>query len=208
MSNSENRRWALVGPLTVALWIVGLALLTNHQPGDHASGSDVLAWYQAHKNTVLLGGWFFMLGCLGFVIFVAGLQQRLGVAAPLALAGAAIAALSGMLMAAVDLGGALDKNDIGPATAATFHHSVDIFFVTTELAAILPIGTVALVAWRTRVLPRWWAAFGGLVAVVLVAGPIGWIGLIFGLPLWTLGTSLIVLLRRSRVPVGAVAATA
>ena len=208
MTNSENRRWALVGPLTVALWIVGLALLTNHQPGDHATGGDILAWYQGHKNTILLGGWFFMLGCLGFVAFVAGLQQRLAAAAPLALAGAAIAALSGMLMAAVDVGGALDKNDIGPSTAAAFHHSVDIFFVSAELAAILPIGAVALVAWRNRVLPRWWAAFCALIAVVLVVGPIGWIGLILGLPLWTLGTSLIVLLRRSRVSVGAVAATA
>jgi hypothetical protein len=30
---------------------------------------------------------------------------------------------------------------------------------------------------------------------VLIAGPIGWLGLIFGVPLWTLGTSLFVLLR-------------
>ena len=37
--------------------------------------------------------------------------------------------------------------------------------------------------------------FSRLVAVVLVVGPIGWLGLIFGLPLWTLGTSLFVLLR-------------
>jgi len=51
------------------------------------------------------------------------------------------------------------------------------------------------VAWRTRILPRWWAAFGGLVAAVLVVGPIGWLGLIFGVPIWTLGTSLFVLLR-------------
>jgi type IV secretory pathway TrbD component len=28
-----------------------------------------------------------------------------------------------------------------------------------------------------------------------LVGPLGWIGLIFGLPLWTLGTSLFVLLR-------------
>jgi len=28
-----------------------------------------------------------------------------------------------------------------------------------------------------------------------MAGPIGWLGLIFGIPIWTLGTSLLVLLR-------------
>ena len=206
MNTSENRRWALVGPLTVALWIVGLALLTHHQPGEHASGSEILAWYKAHTDSILLGGWLFMIGCLGFVVFVAGLGQRL--AAPvLALAGAAIAAVSGMLTAAVDVAGGLDKNDITPATALAFHHAVDIFFITAELTAVLPLAVIAVLAWRTRVLPRWWAAFGGLVAVVLIAGPIGWIGLIFGLPIWTLGTSLFVLLG-SRDRVRAAAATA
>lgn len=206
MNTSESRRWALVGPLTVALWIVGLALLTSHQPGDHASGSQILAWYDAHSDTILLGGWLFMVGCLGFVTLVAGLAQRL--AAPvLALVGAAIAGVAGMLTAAVDVAGAIDKKDIDPATAATFHHAVDIFFVTAELAAILPLAVVAVVAWRTRVLPRWWAAFGGLVAVVLLIGPIGWLGLIFGVPIWTLGTSLFVLLgSRARMRAATAAA--
>jgi hypothetical protein len=206
--NSDNRRWALVGPLTVALWIAGLFLLTTDQPGDHATGSEILAWYGAHKNVILLGGWLFMLGCLGFLTFVVGLRSRLGEAAPLALAGATITCVSGMLMAAVDVAGALDKNDIVPGTAATFHHSIDVFFVCAELAAILPLGALAVVAWRTHALPRWWAAFSGLAAVVLVIGPIGWIGLIFGLPIWTLGTSLLVLLRRSQVRVRSEVATA
>jgi hypothetical protein len=207
MNNAENRRWALVGPLAVALWIGGIALITNGQPGDHATGNDVLSWYGSHKNSILSGGWLFMLGCVGFVTFVAGLGRRLAAAAPLALAGAGIAAAFAMLMAAVDVAGALDKSDIIPSTAAAFHHSVDIFFIGAELAAILPIAALAVTAWRTRVLPRWWAGFSGLVAVVLLIGPIGWLGLIFGLPIWTLGTSLFVLLG-SRTRMRAAAATA
>ena len=105
-----------------------------------------------------------------------------------------MAGVCGMRTAAVDLAGGIDKNDINPSIAAVFHHSVDIFFVGAELAAVLPLAAVAIVAWRTRVLPRWWAAFAGLVAVVLIAGPIGCLGLIFGVPLWMLGTSLFVLL--------------
>jgi len=204
--NTENRRWALVGPLTVVLWIVGIILLNHNGPAGHATGSEILAWYKSSTDTILLGGWLFMIGCLGFVAFVAGLGERL--AAPgLALAGAAIAAVSGMLTAAVDVAGGLDKNDISPATALTFHHAVDIFFITAELAAVLPLAVVAVVAWRTRALPRWWAVFSGLVAVVLLVGPVGWIGLIFGLPIWTLGTSLFVLLG-SREGARAAAATA
>jgi hypothetical protein len=200
--STENRRWALVGPLTIVLWVVGIILINRNGPADHATGAQILAWYKSDSDTVVLGAWLFMLGCLGFVVFVSGLRVRLsevvGRASQLpmlALVGAAMAGLSGMLTAGVDLAGGIDKNDIDPATAATFHHSVDIFFVGAELAAILPLAAVAILAWRTRVLPRWWAAFSGLVAVVLLIGPIGWLGLIFGVPIWTLGTSLFVLLR-------------
>jgi hypothetical protein len=202
MNPSENRRWAIVGPLTVALWIAGVFLVTKNQPGEHAPGAEILAWYKSNTNTIILGGWLFMLGCLGFVTFVSGLRQRLAAATDatsqlpgLALVGAAMTGAFGMLFAAVDVGGGIDKADISPATAAAFHHFGDIFFVCAELAAMLPVAAVALVAWRTRLLPRWWALFSGLLVIVLFVGPIGWAGLIFGLPVWTLGTSLFVLLR-------------
>lgn len=212
--NTDNRRWALLGPLTVALWIGGIALLNHDGPADHATGGEILAWYKSDSDSIVMGAWLFMLGCLGFVTFVAGLRVRLAEAVGrvsqlpgLVLAGAAMTGVMGMLTAAVDLAGGIDKNDIDPATAATFHHSTDIFFVGAELAAILPLAAVAIVAWRTRVLPRWWAGFAGLVAIVLVAGPIGWIGLIFGVPIWTLGTSLFVLLgSRTRMRTAAAAA--
>jgi type IV secretory pathway TrbD component len=202
MNSADNRRWALVGPLAVILAVVGIILINNNGPADHATGAQILAWYKSHSDSVTMGAWLFMLGCLGFVTFVAGLRVRLTEAAGrasqlpmLALVGAGMAGLAGMLTAGVDLTGGIDKNDIDPATAATLHHSVDLFFVGAELAAILPLAAFAIVARRTRLVPRWWAAFAGLVAVVLIAGPIGWLGLLFGVPLWTQGTSLFVLLR-------------
>jgi hypothetical protein len=200
--STENRRWALFGPLAVALWVVGIILVNHGGPAEHSTGSQILAWYKSDSDKIVLGAWLFMIGCVAFVAFVAGLRGRLTDAVDrasqlptLALVGAGMAGLSGMLTAAVDLAGGIDKNDIDPATAAVFHHSTDIFFVCAELAAIVPLAAVAIVAWKTRVLPRWWAAFSGLVAVVLIVGPIGWLGLIFGVPLWTLGTSLFMLLR-------------
>jgi|SRR5947208_6634008 len=69
---SDNRRWALIGPLTIALWIVGIILINHNGPADHASGSEILAWYKSDTDTIVLGCWLFMLGCLGFVTFVAG----------------------------------------------------------------------------------------------------------------------------------------
>ena len=155
-----------------------------------------------------------MLGCLGFVTLVAGLRVRLVEAAghasqlpALALVGAADRRLAGCSRRPSTLP-AGSTNDIKTATAATFHHSVDIFFVGAELAAILPLAAVMRFAWRTRVLPRWWAAFSGLSRWYLsLIEPIGWLGLIFGVPIWTLGTSLFVLLG-SRERAQAAVATA
>jgi len=190
---TDKRTWALAGPLAVALWVAGIILLTHNGPADHATGAQILHWYRSSTNAILIGGWSFMLGCLAFLCFVAALCERLRLPG-LTLAGAGMAAGFGMLVAAVDVGGAIDKSEIGPSTAATLHHALDVFFVPAELAAIVPLGAVAVLAWRTRVLPRWWAVFSGLVAIVLVIGPVGWAGLLFGVPLWTLGTSLLVLL--------------
>jgi hypothetical protein len=205
-ASTDKRAWALTGPLAVGLWVAGILLLTHNAPPDHAGGVQILHWYRSETNAILIGGWSFMLGCLAFLCFVAGLCERLRLPA-LTLVGAGMAAALGMLVAAVDVAGAIDKSDIGPSTAATFHHAIDVFFVGAELAAIVPLGAAAVVAWRTRALPRWWAAFGGLVAVVLAIGPIGWAALIFGIPVWTLGTSLFVLLG-SRQRRAVVAATA
>jgi hypothetical protein len=202
MNISENRSWGVTGLVTVALWVAGVVLITKAQPGDHATGSEILAWYRSHTTTIILGGWLFMLGCLGFVTFVNGLRQRLAAAAGpdaqlpwLTFAGAVMTGALGLLFASTDVAGAIDKTDIGATTAAAFHHLGDAFFVCVELAAILPLAAVAIVAWRTRVLPRWWAGLSGLIAIALVVGPIGWAAVIFGLPIWTLGTSLFVLLR-------------
>jgi hypothetical protein len=213
MTTSDNRRWAWFGPLAVVLWIGGIILLNHNGPADHATNSEIFAWYRSNSNHVIVGGWLFCLGCLSFVSFIAGLRTRFVDAAGrpsqlsgLVLVGAGMAGVCAMLVALVDLVAAVDKNDINATMAAQFHHSTDLFFIATELAAVLPLAAIAIAAWRTRALPRWWAGFAGLVAIVLAAGPIGWMGLIFGLPLFTLGTTVIVLLGPVSRPRAAAAA--
>jgi hypothetical protein len=199
----RNRLGFLAGPAAVILWIVGIALVNHNGPADKASGAQILSWYKSDTNWILLGSWLFMLGCLCFICFAAALRGRLvGVAGPgsslpsLVFVGAALAAAFGMLTTGPDVAGALNKSHLEAPAADAFHHLTDAFFVAAELAAILPLAAVAIAAWRTRFLPRWWAGFAALVAIILVIGPIGWAGLIFGVPLWTLGTSVLLLLRR------------
>src|SRR4051794_4430498 len=75
---SRFERWApLSGVLAVVLWIVGLVLISHNDPNDHATDAQILAWYKAESDWVLLGGWLFMLGGLAFLWFVSVLRDRL-----------------------------------------------------------------------------------------------------------------------------------
>jgi hypothetical protein len=204
--NDRFHRWsALTGIAAVILWIVGIVVregLSDDLP-DKASDEQILAWVQANANEVLTGGWLFMIGCLCFVWFVGTLRTRLheaegaaGTVSTIALAGGVATAAFGMLIPAADIVAAIEEEDISAATAGTLHSLGTAFFVAGELSAIVLLVAVAVLAFRTRVLPKWWAIFSVLLAIVLVIGPIGWAALIFGLPLWTIGTALFLVLGR------------
>lgn len=186
--------------LAVVLWIVGLVIQSSltDSLSDSASDEQILTWVQGNTNTLLAGGWLFMIGCLAFVCFAAMLRARLaavdgvdGTLTRIAFGGALASAVFGLLIPAGDVDAAINKNDISASAAGTMHHISDAFFVCAELSAILLIGSVAVLGWRTGFVPKWWAGFCAFVAVVLVIGPIGWLGLIFGVPIFTLGTALL-----------------
>jgi hypothetical protein len=195
-----ERLSALVtGPLAVVFWIAGIVVgegMTDHLPGK-ASDAQVLDWLHHNKNTVIVGGWLFMTGCLAFLWFAGILRTRLAAAetdghtlSTIAYGGAVAATVFGIGTQS-DLGDAINASDVTAATAGTFHHLGDLFFVGAEISLIAPMAAVAILAFRTGVLPRWWGVFSGLIAVVLWIGPIGWAALIFGLPLWVLGTTVL-----------------
>jgi hypothetical protein len=198
MSNRSERLSALTGVLAIVLWIVGLVVVNAmsdkipHNPTD----AQLLTWVKGNTNTILLGGWLWMLGCVAFVWFAAVLRSRLAAAeagtdlyATICFGGAVAGSVFGMLTMAGDVGAAINKDDISAATAGTLHNAGDMFFVGAELSLILFFLGAAIVALRTAVLPKWWAYFAILIAIVLVIGPIGWAALIFGTPIWTLGTT-------------------
>ncbi len=209
-----KNRTALVVPavLAVVLWIAGLVVSqgTTSNIADNASDAQVLAWIQSNTNPVILGGWLFMLGCVSFLWFAGVLRERLAAAeggmttyANLAFGATVAAAVLGIGTQG-DTASAINKNDISPATAGALHHVGDLFFMGAELSMIAVLAATAVLAFRTAALPRWWGIVGLLVAVVLLIGPIGWAALIFGTPVWTLGTSLLVdrqaVRRRASVP--------
>ncbi len=201
MSTLE-RRSALAGVVAIALWIVGLVVqhALTHKIPKNPTDAQLLAWVRGDANTIILGCWLFMLGCVAFIWFLAVLRSRLagveggtGTLATATFASGVVGAAFGILSAAGDMAIGIDKNDVSAATAGAFHHSSDMFFVGVEMAAIVMFASFAILGLRSRFVPKWWAIVCAVVAVVLVIGPIGWVAVIFGIPVWTLVTSVMLM---------------
>ena len=197
----KSRPLLIPAVVSIALWIAGLVVFNafSDKIPHHATDAQLLAWVKGNQNPIILGAWLWMCGCIAFLWFAALLRPRLAEAeggqhtyTTLAFTGAAAATVFGLLMQTGDLASAIDHGSVTAATAGAFHHLSDLFFVCAELALIPFFVGLAVVALRTAVLPKWWAIFSIVVAVALLIGPIGWAALIFGTPVWLLGTGLIV----------------
>lgn len=202
MRQRDERLGALTGVLAIVLWILGLIIVNSfsdtipHRPTD----AQLLTWVKGNTNSILFGGWLWMLGCVSFIWFANVLRSRFAARegsvvpfATLMFAGAVAGAAFAMLTTAGDVGSAINKDDISAATAGTLHNSGDMFFVAAELMLILFFVGAAIAGLRTAVFPKWWCWLAVVIAVVLVIGPIGWAALIFGTPIWILGTTFFLL---------------
>jgi hypothetical protein len=204
-----ERLAALGGVVAVALWVIGVLIIeSSDMPGDDATGSEALSWYTNDEQTILAGGFVFMLGALFFLIFLGALRSRLvaaeatGFLTPIAFAGGIGVGLLLLMLPAADMAGALSNDELNPDAALAVSSLGDMFFIGAELSAALLLAVAGLLFVQTRVLPAWlgWASF--VVALWLLIPPIGWAGLLLGVPLWTILVAVLLWLRPAgeRVP--------
>lgn len=206
MRSGWERLAALAGIVAVVLWIVG-ALVLGEPPeeeegqGAAATAADVLRWYQDESGTILAGGFIFQLGALSFFIYLVALRMRLADAEgangflTLLASGAGIAgAIFLLALPGPDMSGALNEEELSAEGALALRNIDDVFFIGTQLSAALFVAAAGLVAVRLQALPAWlgWASFP--LALWLLLPPIGWAGLILGMPLWILATSVLLYL--------------
>jgi hypothetical protein len=218
MPDRVERVSALTGVLAALLWGAGVAMAGGGHVGlpggiPEERSDEVLAHFRDNADAVVSGGWLFMLGCLAFLWFAGLLRDRLvqaeGGAATFANIAFAGGVATGVFALGIPAGGvvaALGVDQIGAPEAAALNAVEAVFFIGAELSAIVLLAAAAVVAIRTAALPRWWAGASILLAVWLVIGPIGWMGVLAGLPVWTITTSL--LLVRAGRPEPVVAAYA
>lgn len=203
MIDRVERVSALAGVLAVLLWTGGVVLIGGGHVGlpggiPEEGADDVLTHFRGSADAVVSGSWLFMLGSLAFLWFTGILRSRLlraeggaGTFSSIAFAGGVA---TGVFALGIPTGGvvaALGVDQLGASEAAALNALEATFFIGAELSAIVLLAAAAVVAFRTTILPRWWAGASVLLAVWLAIGPIGWIGVLIGVPVWTITTSLI-----------------
>ena len=214
MATAERRalNWerlaALAGVAAVALWLIAIFVMESSNPGSDEP-AELLAWFRDDTGTVLASGFMFMLGSLFFLIFVGALRSRLVAAegrtaflTAIAFGAGLATAILSMLIPAPNMSAAISESELTEEAALAISLIDDAFFVGAELTAALLLAATGLLILRYAVFPRWLAWVSFVFALWLLIPPIGWAGLIFGVPVWTLIVAFLLWTRPAGEPVG------
>jgi hypothetical protein len=200
------QRWERYAPLTgvaaVVLWVVGTFLLEKDDRPEGKDTAAFVAWVEANDAAIITGAIIFGFGVVLFVWMLGSLRATLfaaeggvGRLSTLAFGSGIATALSMLFTVLPHAQAAFDKNDTSDTSIDALVHMGDAFFGGVELFAIPMLAATALVIVRYGALPRWLAWVSLVLALILAIVPIGWLGVIIGLPLWTLVTAVVLYAR-------------
>jgi hypothetical protein len=207
-------RWApLTGVVFAVLLFVG-AMVGGSTPNSDASPQKVVAFYESHRGGQHASTFLIVYAIVFGLFFAAALRSflrarsngdgliALGFAGMVVLAVSA-AAIAGINFAATDVPG-----KVSPAAEQTLNVlQNDVFFGMLVGVGIFFIANgLAIVLNATATVPRWlgWVA---LPLGVIGLTPLGWLALIFALPVWSLIVGVTMFMRQP-APATVVAAPA
>jgi succinate dehydrogenase/fumarate reductase cytochrome b subunit len=209
-------RWERFAPLTgvaaIVLFIVGVIVEESSasRPDDDTPAA-VLEWFQDKADTLIVGSVIFAVAAVLLIWFFGSLRAALveaeggtGRLSAIAFGSGLLAAVGILMSLAPTAQGAFSKDDLSPETAQSLVLLGDSAFGVTEFSLVPMFVAVGLLTLRTRVLPVWlgWVSFA--IALLLLIIPIGWAGVVWAFPLWTIIVSII-LFRRGSAPAAATA---
>jgi hypothetical protein len=103
------------------------------------------------------------------------------------------------LMGGQSTGATTDKELLTADSALVFWRLAHGFFVAAEIALAAFLGALSILALRGVLLPRWLGWFGLVVTILLLIPPVGWLALLFLLPLWLIVASVVLLRKPASV---------
>ena len=197
----------LTGIVAVALWIVGVIVQESSDLADKDTPEEILAVLQSDANTIIAGGVIFAFGVVFFIWFLGSLRSTLfaaeggvGRLSSIAYGSGMLAALSLILQVAPSVQGAFDEDDLSPEAAQALQSVGEAAFGGTEFTLLAMFAAVGLIILRTRVFGAWLGWVSLAIALLLAIIPIGWAGVVWAFPLWTLVVSVLLFRRGSTSP--------
>ena len=207
-------RWERFAPLSgvvaVVLWVVGVILEGSTGYAEKDTPEEILSVLREDSGTLIAAGVVFAFGVVFFIWFLGSLRAAFAAAeggvgrlSSIAWGSGMLAALSLILQIGPTVQGAFDEDDLSPEAAQALHSVGEAAFGGTEFTLLAMFVAVGMLILRTRLLGAWlgWVSFA--IAVVLAIVPIGWAGVVWLFPLWTIVTSVLLFRRPPVVAAGA-----
>jgi len=190
----------LTGVAFAVLFFFG-AMVSGNTPDSDASPQKVVSFYESHRggqhaSTFLIAyslvfGLFFAAALRSYLRGRSGGDGLLG----LGVSGMTVLAVGGATLVGINFAATDVPGKISPTAEQALNVlQNDVFFALVIGAGVFLIGN-GLAIVKSVALPRWlgWAAIlFGIVAVT----PIGWIALIFALPVWSVIVSVLMFVRQ------------
>ncbi len=209
----EHRaRW---GPVCGVLFVVFLAVgfLIVSTPDTKKSPAYIYAWYNvsSHKTKLAISTILIDIGVVFALFFFGYLRDRWGRTdvgvrfAPILLAGLIILATGGLIFSG-SAAALLDQPKyMSPDTAQTLNFlQSDIGFAAVTIGVSVLMFAAVVIIWKTRILPFWLAIVSLILAVVGLAGPIGFFAFL-ATGIWILIVAFFMWRYEEKLPVGGVA---
>ena len=202
----RGARWApLVGVGAFALWVVGIALDPGVPDLFVDSGAKWLTFVSDNPGGINVSRLLLLLGDFLFILFLGTLRTRLSAFEAAPRHWTAIAFGGGLVTAAMLIGtstpvlaASATADALEPSAAQALGVLEFAFFIGAGIAGASLLAATGMIAIRTAVLPTWlgWASLVLALLMLTIIGPIGFIAIVIGLPLWVLVVSIL-LWRRS-----------
>ena len=200
-----GRRAPLVGVAAFVLWVAGIAVDPGIPDLFVDSGDEWLTFVSDNEGGILVSRLLLLIGDFLFILFLGTLRTRLSAVETGPRHWTAIAFGGGLVTAAMLIGTATPvlaassaADGLEPSAAQALGVIEYAFFIGAGIAGASLLAATGWVAIRTGFLPTWlgWASLVIAVLMLAIIGPIGFIAIVVGLPLWVLVVSIL-LWRRS-----------
>ncbi len=207
----EHRaRW---GPACGVIFVVLLAvafIAFGSTPDTNKSPAYILAWYNtsSHKTQIAISLILTDIAIVFGIFFFGYLRDRWGRTdlgarlAPIMLVGAGIFATGGLIFNGSLIALLDEPKHMSADTAQTLN------FLQSDLgAASLVVGVsilmfaAAVIIWKTKIMPFWLAIVSLVLAVVALAGPLGFFAF-FAMGIWILIVAFLMWRHEETLPMG------